>query len=343
MDTEGSEAGEYTEGMSTAFYLGLDGGGTKTSAAIVDASGFVLARGEGGAANLATTSTSTAEHSVRQAAVAALQSAGFRPDATLEAVGAGMAGFVVREQRAGFLELLRNAVQAKRYVVQADYVAAHWGATGGGCGVCVCAGTGAVVYGKNRRGWEARVDGNGFLLGDAGSGFYLGLRALQHTLRYLESGRTLDPLAQTVISTTGARNRDLLVEWAYHPFEPGRIAQLATLVGRLADDGAPGARQLLRNAAGHLWRSTDRVMSVLAEDENLPVYLLGGLWQISPLMREFFLEAARRSTSGREPLVLAEPLYDAAVGAALMAARAGNSRCTAPGAIYQQMPLEQSE
>ncbi|MGC8668774.1 MAG: N-acetylglucosamine kinase [Chthonomonadales bacterium] len=306
--------------MKEPLYLGLDGGGSKTAAVVMDAAEQILGKGEAGPANLASTPISSVEASLVRAATTALHNAGLEAGTAFEAVGAGMAGYVVREQRSALLDLLMGAFTATHYVVQPDYVAAHWGAGGGAPGVCLCAGTGVVAYGKDRGGCEARADGNGFLLGDAGSGFYLGARALRHTLAKIEVGDTSDSLAAAVISATGTPHRDLLVEWVYHPFEPGRIAQLAAVVGRLADNGVPEAQRLLRRAASHLWRSTLRVTTALGGEEDLPLYLLGGLWRISPLLRKYFLECSDIRTSSTRRLVLAEPLHDAATGAALMAA-----------------------
>jgi len=308
--------------MKLPLYVGIDGGGSKTAVALLDATGKMIGRGEAGPANLATSPPGCVHSALTEAMHSALQSAGLPGDIAFQSVCAGMAGYVVLEQRKAFLHLLKTVLRATHYAVQPDYVVALWGASGGGPGVCVSAGTGVVVYGRNRAGRQARADGNGFLLGDAGGGFYLGIRALRHTLSKMEGGHK-DRLAAAVAHTIGAQNRDMLVDWVYHPMEPGRIARLAGVVGNLADEGVPQAQHLLRQAARHLWRSAKRVLTDLSEGDELPLYLTGGLWHISPLLRTYFLQAASSSASQTVRFALAEPLADAAVGAALLALRGG--------------------
>ena len=75
------------------YYLGLDGGGTKTAAVILDSEGRELGRGQGGPGNIATGDDSTLEASVREASRTALDSAGLPPETRFAGVCVGVAGY----------------------------------------------------------------------------------------------------------------------------------------------------------------------------------------------------------------------------------------------------------
>jgi N-acetylglucosamine kinase-like BadF-type ATPase len=186
--------------------------------------------------------------------------------------------------------------------------------------VIALAGTGSVIYGRNAAGETCREDGRGFLLGDRGSGFWLGTRALQHTLQQMESDAPLDMLARRVLSEIGAQDADDLIQWVYRDFQPIRVAGLAGLVGSAAQEGNPNADRLLNEAMHQLCVSTRRVLHRLSlPADAAPIFPLGGLWNIHPGMKRVFA----RLLSAREasPVTLQEPRHDPAYGAALRALR----------------------
>src|SRR5258708_2768069 len=134
------------------YFLGLDGGGTKTAAVIIDESGTELGRGIGGPCNIATCDDATLRASVSGALESAVSNAGFTTEIKFESVCAGVAGYTAKSRRAEFLELIKVLTAANSYRLEPDYVTAYWGATEGEPGIIVSAGTGAVIYGRNEEG-----------------------------------------------------------------------------------------------------------------------------------------------------------------------------------------------
>ena len=99
----------------------------------------------------------------------------------------GHTGFPVDEgERATVARMLRDRTGARLILLAPDWVTAHIGALAGGPGVVISAGTGAVALGVTSDGRTARVDGAGYLFGDAGSGFAIGRRALELATRQLD-------------------------------------------------------------------------------------------------------------------------------------------------------------
>jgi N-acetylglucosamine kinase-like BadF-type ATPase len=308
-------------------YLGLDGGGTKTAALIMDADGRVLGEGTGGPGNVAHNPDSVLRHSIQDACSSAA-SGKLEGDAiTYSAVCAGIAGYSVETKRNDFEDLLRREVRAERYRIEPDYLIAYWGATHGDPGIVVVAGTGAVAFGRNESGVMYRADGLGYLLGDRGSGFDLGLYALRYTLHMMEEGRT-DDLSAAVVAHTGATRQTEIVQWLYGNFNPARVASLSPIVGGLAETGDIAARNLVSEMARRLRHTVRDVRHKLWLPRDTPVYPLGRLWLLGEFFRSEFAEPTWPGGNGvtmpPEPTTggyfnLVEPKNDAAYGAALLA------------------------
>lgn len=308
-----------------ALFLGIDAGGTKTAAVIVDAQGIEQGRGEGGAGNIAVQSDATLRQSLADAIGSACQSAGVDFHTVFFAgVCAGAAGYSILERRMAFQALLQDAATSSAYRVEPDYFVAYWGATEGEVGVVVIAGTGAVSYGRNAQGEEYKEDGLGYLLGDRGSGFNLGLRVLRDSLDKVRDGRS-DALTAAVLAFTQAQTQNEILQWLYRGFSPARVASLAPIIGELAEQGDPEARRHLSAMAHHLRHSVRQVRHKLYLPRDTPVYPLGGLWQLGAFFRSEFAQPTYASETGddapisRDRFFLATPRHDPAYGAALLA------------------------
>ncbi len=308
------------------YYLGIDGGGTKTTAMIVDEAGQELGRGNGGPSNIAMTDSVALSLALRASVQAASQAAGLESPRFAN-VCAGVAGFSLEARRAEFSALLNQEVNSDRYEVHPDYLTAYWGASEGEPGIVVIAGTGAVAFGRNAEGRTHKEDGYGYLLGDRGSGFNLGLYALRYTLTKMQENRT-DELTEAVLRHTGARIQNEVLQWLYGEFSPARVASLAPLVGELAEAGNPAARTLVSEMARRLRHTVRSLRHTLWLPRDAPVYPLGGLWQLGRFFRAEFIEptwaghednSIENETLPGGRFCLLEPKHDAATGAALLA------------------------
>jgi N-acetylglucosamine kinase-like BadF-type ATPase len=302
-------------------YLGLDCGGTKTAACILDEDRVELGRGQGGPCNIATGALETLRESITVATRHALESAGLPLNTRFESVCAGVAGYTAKRRRVEFHALLAESIPASRHRLEPDFVIAWWGATEGEPGIIVSAGTGSVVYGRNEKGESCRSDGRGFLLGDLGSGFCVGRQALRHTLRLVTDGTPLRPFHMGILRTIEAEDADDLIEWVYRDFNPSRIASLAAVVGRMATEGDEDAAGLIANAGMWLRIGFGRTRSRLNMPGDTPAYALGSLWSIGdPLLRGF-----NRGFDEAPPppvIEIRSPRHDAARGAAFLAMQA---------------------
>jgi N-acetylglucosamine kinase-like BadF-type ATPase len=321
-------------------WLGIDGGGTKTTAVIVGEDCAELGSGGGGPCNIASCEASVLETSVRTAVDEAKRAAGSGDGCTFRHICAGVAGYTAEDRREPFVQMLAAILGADPadITLEPDYRIAYWGAAEGEDGIVAIAGTGAIVYGCTSAGLSHREDGRGFLLGDRGSGFDLGRRALRHTLARLEKGHA-DRLTDAIVAQTGANTPNRIIQWLYGGFRPARVAALAPAVGKLADDGDEAAVDLVVEMA-HLLRHSVRVTAehLAMMPARVPVYPLGGLWRIGRLLlSEFAAPAARPGHEDErllDPYTISEPRRTPASGAAALArfgAARGDSRPGAEG------------
>lgn len=256
--------------------VGIDAGGTRTRARCADAAtGTVLGEGAGGPGNALSV---PAEELVRHLAEALR---GALPPGAGGAVGAVVAGFAGGgpgggAERAGAAlraALAEVGAAPARIVVRGDAEVAF--AAGPGTpadGLVLIAGTGAAGARVADRRLVSAVDGDGWLLGDAGSGFWLGREALRAVLRSLDGRGPATALSAPVAAHCGGLVKERLVGWAYAA-HPVRLAGLSPLVVDAAAAGDPVATGLLDRAADEL---TATVRALLPRPGE-PLVVTGGL------------------------------------------------------------------
>jgi glucosamine kinase len=150
-------------------------------------------------------------------------------------------------------------------------------------GTVLVAGTGATAGAVTGHRLTRTADGHGWLLGDDGSGFWLGREAVRAALRSLDAGEPQGRLAGSVLAALDAagvdRGRDRVIQAVYsHP--PVQLAALAPLVSAAYHDGDPQARSIVERAAAALLATVGRVRE---EGEGTPIVLAGSLTRDTPV------------------------------------------------------------
>lgn len=163
-----------------SYYLGIDGGGTKTTCAVGDESAL-LVTATAGPSNIVRVGPAQTRESLQKCVQQACAAAGITP-AQVERTCVGGAGAARPEMAAavrGFVaEILSTPVD-----VVGDMQIALEAAFDNGPGVIVNAGTGSFAYGRDRQGKTARAGGWGFAIGDEGSAHWIGREAIAAVLR----------------------------------------------------------------------------------------------------------------------------------------------------------------
>jgi N-acetylglucosamine kinase-like BadF-type ATPase len=305
------------------WFLGIDGGGTRTRAVIVDAEGAVLGLGHAGSANYHTVGITQATQAVAEAVGAARAAAhvsGLAAGAFL-----GLTGVKTAADHLAFREplaQLRLVRTPECLGLDHDLRIALAGGRGVEPGLVVVAGTGAAAYGRDALGATAQAGGWGWLLDDQGGGTWLGLQGLR-ALVEAEDGRgahtKLEPALFAELGVTSVREA---MVWAMRPDTARfQLAALAPVVLQVAADGDAVARALVAEGARQLGRAAKALVAVLDFAEGpVPVVPAGGL-----LGNPFYLGALRESLATAVPRaeLVPDPAPPIAGAARLAAAQAG--------------------
>lgn len=251
----------------TQLFLGADVGGSSTRVAVASLDDGVIRVAAAGPGNPNVVGPDGSAEVLRATADRALAGVA----GTVVAAVLGLAGSSrIATDPAYLAAALPDRVSGPRVVVS-DLAVAFSSATPAWAGCTLVAGTGAVAARLDGDELQDRRDGWGWLLGDAGSGYWLGQAAVRSTLRALDEGSLLSGLHGDVLADAGATDYASLLRECYaHP--PTWLARFAPLVSRWADDD-PQAGDIADEAAALLAAT----LTGLAPRVDEPVVLAGSV------------------------------------------------------------------
>ena len=203
--------------------LGIDAGGTRTVCLLVDDSGNVLGDARGPGANLQSAGELEVEKVLHDVIGRAL---GQHPQP--KAICLGMAGVDRPGEAATIRQILERIGHRAQVLVVNDALIALEAGVPGGAGTVVVAGTGSIAYGRDAAGRAARSGGWGYVLGDEGSGYWLGRLALRAVVRAADGRGAPTAMAEPILSHFGVTKPQELVRHIYVAgARPSSIAALA--------------------------------------------------------------------------------------------------------------------
>ncbi|HSZ03259.1 MAG TPA: BadF/BadG/BcrA/BcrD ATPase family protein [Terriglobales bacterium] len=273
-----------------SIFLGIDGGGSKTSCIIGDENS-VLGTGTSAGSNVVRVGESRARESLGAAIRQACAAANISPS-RIEKTCVGIAGGALPEV-AGVVRRLVSEFVSGEVAVVGDMVIAMEAAFGGGPGVIVIAGTGSIAYGRNSAGQTARAGGWGFAISDEGSGHWIGRSAVAATMRAYDEAADVrsSGLLDNIMKSWGISSREQLVVAANKSPD---FAALLPAVLSAADAGDATARIVLTHAGGELATLAGIVIARLfGKRRAVPVAVSGGVFGNSATVRQVFGKRVR--------------------------------------------------
>ena len=281
------------------YYIGIDGGGTKTK--------FLVGRGlevigeyTAGGCHYMQIGFDGVETLMREGVRSVCENAGIKTE-DVAFVYAGFAGYgdVVSDQPM-IDEAIRKAFGDIPYAAGNDSENALEGALAGRPGINIIAGTGSIGSGRNAAGEFMRCGGWHFALGgDEGSAYWLAWNLLKEYSRQSDGRSEKTLLYEAVNRALDLRSDDEMVtrvvnEWH---LDRTRIAGLAPVVSQLCQDGDPYAKALLSDCAQELADLAivlhDRLGFADETDDLVPVSGTGGVFKIGPAVTEPFARILR--------------------------------------------------
>jgi len=291
--------------------LGIDGGGTGSRACLTDGKGQCLQREVGGAALVRPGAEGDTVHVLADLVSRTMDGAGTaRP---LDRIVAGLAGVGREGTRLDMERRLMATGLARQVRVLTDVEVAFHDAFGSGPGILLIAGTGSVAMARLPSGGIARTGGWGALVGDEGSGWWLGIAGLRAALRGRDGRGPRTILSETLPASMGYPGSSALVHhlWGVPKAE---VAALAPRVVEAADGGDAVAGALVEEAVRGIVEHLKALRKEWPTDERPPLALLGGLIVPGGPLRSRLLE--RLHDEGIRPK---EAPPDGARGAAALA------------------------
>ncbi|MBY9062052.1 N-acetylglucosamine kinase [Sphingomonas yunnanensis] len=303
--------------MSAGFYLGVDGGGTKTEFVCIDAAGAVIARAVTGTTYHLEVGEGEAVRRIAEGVSSVCTQIGAAP-AHLAHVFLGLPAYgedsaVDPRLDAAVRDLLGHA----RYRCGNDMVCGWAGSLACADGINVVAGTGSIAYGE-RGGRGARAGGWGEVFGDEGSAYWIAREGLAAFSRMSDGRAAVGPLHGLLREALALDDDLALCERVMGPrgMARGELAALATIVSRAAEEGDEAARAILAAAAAELVLLATALRVRLGFDpaERVAVSWSGGVLANVSAVRYAFATGLKAAGC-----TAVEPLHAPGYGAALYA------------------------
>lgn len=302
--------------------LGIDGGQTSTKSLLATGDGSVLASGLGPASDHFHIEGGIERNrlAIHGASGAALEKIGGTGE-DLAAIALGLTGAPpVGEARRPVFDVVAEFAPSPVVTVHPDYVTNLIGASSGGQGVVLIAGGGCIGYGLTGDGREAIAGGYGFLLGDEGSAFKIGVAAIRaasfaHDLR--GEPTVLQQIVCDHFELESIRDIPRVVYKA--GFERNRISLLTPGVAKAAADGDAVAAWILEDAGRSIGLvALGVIRQLFARGESVDVFMTGGVFNIgAPVTDALDLVLADEWPTAKTRT----PRFPPAVGALIVAAR----------------------
>jgi N-acetylglucosamine kinase-like BadF-type ATPase len=299
------------------YSLGFDGGGTKTDSVLLDASGSVVGEGHGGPSNPLRCGYDVAFASLRKAAAEAIVAAGIQ---TSEVTGvcAGIAGAGRRNVVRRLMVFVAQEFPTAVGQVTTDYEIALEAAVGTGPGVALIAGTGSVAFGRNAAGETARAGGYGPWIGDEGSAFEIGRRAVSAVARTRDNDAPATALGGMISAALQCPDWDEMTLRIMK--DPDDVfPKLFPVVASAANAEDSAAKEILFTSAIGLGNLAMIVIRRLGmKGEQFPLVKCGGVFGHSKML-DSLLDSVLASGAIRAKISRLK--ISPAIGAARMAAR----------------------
>jgi len=298
--------------------IGVDGGGSKTEIVALDSTGQVLRFIRKPASNYHVVGKEQAVLHIIEGIREALQ------EDTLEGIGISLAGINTPEDwkimADGLKQWLRVLTQGKitpyqevPVVMENDVFGALMSVRGNFSGNVLAVGTGTVALGVNTEGEVFRLGGWGHLIGDQGSGYDIGRKALAATVASFDGYGPKSLLETKITQHLGLGQVLDISDWLYQSKRTNKdVAALVPVVVEAVRQGDKIAKLILDESGRELGLLT---RALLRKTHDLKVGLVGGISHIWEFIEPSFLTTVQEEFPAVQIL---KPIYPASVGAALL-------------------------
>lgn len=305
--------------MNRACFLGVDGGGTKTRFALVDADGSLLAEAQLGTTYHPHAGVDGVRAILADGVAQVLASSGHVREDIAHAFF-GLPAYGEDSRIAPLLDAIPAAILGHaRYACDNDMVCGWAGSLGCADGINIVAGTGSIGYGQRQQA-QARAGGWGEAFSDEGSAYWIAMQGLNAYSRMSDGRLPRGPL-HAILNEALQLKHDLDIcahVYGTQSYARGELAQLSPLVADAANAGDTVAQRIFQQAGHELALIADalRVALHFSAGEPVPLSYSGGAFSAGELLLAPFRQALQAASPH---FALRKPLHDPHYGAALYA------------------------
>ena len=266
------------------YYLGIDGGGTRTTAAVSDENGNIRFKAVGKSINFYSVGMEKARENLKNVINDIYKNIG---EIEFESAFIGCSALDNEASNETITALCDGVIRAKKIGMNSDVYVALASSGEDKCRIVAICGTGSIVTGidencniKTKGGW-------GHIFGDEGSAYSIAVNALKASAMLYDEGN-ITPLVKKAEEFFGVEDLRAAIDKIYSPETTKDIlAGFSTKVGEIAEEDFV-AKTVIVNEA-HLFSKT--VLALLIEMKNCTLLsLYGGVFQNNELFRKSFID-----------------------------------------------------
>ncbi|MFW6308410.1 MAG: N-acetylglucosamine kinase [bacterium] len=300
------------------YYLGVDGGGTKTAFILINERGKILSYYKGASCHYLENGLDTYRQVLGKGIEKVCDKAEIKKNAiTYSFLGIPCYG-EVKEDTPVLEEIVREILNSDAFECGNDVKAGWAGSLACRSGINIVAGTGAIGFGIDENGNSARASGWDYFCGDEGSGYWLGKKLLSLFTKEADGRVQKTPLYDIVRKELEIKNDFELISVVYEELERKRdkIAELAFLLDKAADKGDEKVLDIFDEAAYEHSLTVKAIINKLdfSGEKKISVSYSGGVFNIG----SYILNPFRKYLES-ERVKLSKPILKPVTGAALYA------------------------
>ncbi|URZ09729.1 N-acetylglucosamine kinase [Clostridium felsineum] len=299
------------------YVIGIDGGGTKTHMKIASLSGKIMVEVVKGPSNIEAAEVKEVQKVFKELIYEGIEKLG-EPLSECRCICVGAAGIDREEDKTIIEGMIKNLGYKGKIIVVNDAEIALTGGTEKREGIIVISGTGSICYGRDESGKSVRAGGWGHIIGDEGSGYDIGIKAIKAALKSYDKRGEKTVLEEEVIKFLNLKCHESLIYFIYRSgISKKEIASLTRVVNSASLKGDNVSKKILKDAANELFLSVKAVVTALKLEEK-EVFLTttgGAITNINYLYNEF-----KENVNKAYPKIKVIPMKnDAAFGAVITA------------------------
>ena len=296
--------------MAREIYLGVDGGGTKT-AFLLDVDGK---RFESKQITIHPKQVTKQQffEIMKLGVDEVCKEAGIDPEEILYTFVAAPGYGQYPDTEAYIDEGIREAIGSDRFTVANDCVNGWAGSLNAKPGINLVLGTGQIGYGVDEEGNSMRSGGWGPLLGDEASGYYIGLKLLNHFTK-MSDGRSDKTILYDIIKEKLDLKDDMEIIDKAEKMKRDEIASLSRIFTKALDKEDPYCKELLEEISKEAAAVIDSIIKGLNFKEEVKVSYSGGVFNLGDRLIK------RIEEKSKNKIKIEKPYTDPSEGALILA------------------------